>query len=54
MVKLFKLSIVSSLKRERIIEDMKKDEESLRENRWSYMILRIIFRKSLGVYCNVV
>lgn len=49
MVKLFKLSIVSLLKRERIIEDMKKDEESLRENRWLYMILRIIFRKSLGV-----
>lgn len=54
VVKPFKLSTASLSKRERIIEDMKKDEESLRENRWPYMTPRTTPRKSLGVYCNAV
>ena len=49
VVKPFKLSTVGNAKKERILEDMKKDEETLRENRWPYMTARTTPRKSLGM-----
>ncbi|XP_062593301.1 protein FAM161A-like [Saccostrea cucullata] len=52
VVKPFKLSTASTTKRERILEDMKRDEEVLKENRWPYMTPRTTPRKSLGYLSN--
>lgn len=49
VVKPFKLSTASTSKRERILDDMKRDEEILKENRWPYMTPRSTPRKGLGI-----